>query len=96
MRKVLERVGDAPNALVVLGSCGSRPRMVKEFRAYSPLVPVGSYVVMEETIVGGHPVWPSFGPGPAEAVSLILNTRDDFDPIRPWSGTASPSIRTDS
>jgi cephalosporin hydroxylase/glycosyltransferase involved in cell wall biosynthesis len=80
VRKVLERVGEAPNALVVLGSCGSRPRMVKEFRAYAPLVPVGSYVVMEETIVGGHPVWPSFGPGPAEAVSLILNTRDDFAP----------------
>jgi cephalosporin hydroxylase len=79
-RKVIERVGDAPNALVVLGSCSARPRMLKEFRAYAPLVPVGSYVVMEETIVGGHPVWPSFGPGPAEAVSSILNTRDDFAP----------------
>jgi cephalosporin hydroxylase len=78
--KVRERVGDAPNALVVLGSRGARPRMIKEFRAYAPLVPVGSYVVMEETIVGGHPVWPSFGQGPAEAVSAILNTSDDFAP----------------
>jgi len=35
---------------------------------------------MEETIVNGHPVWPSFGPGPAEAVKNVINTRGDFAP----------------
>jgi cephalosporin hydroxylase len=73
-------VGEEPNALVVLGSGGSRGRMVAEFTLYSPLVPLGSYVVMEETIVNGHPVWPSFGPGPAEAVKNVINTRGDFAP----------------
>jgi cephalosporin hydroxylase len=79
-RQVRDIVGDAPNAIVVLGSRGSRQRMVAEFNLYSPLVPLGSYVVMEETIVNGHPVWPSFGPGPTEAVKNVINTRGDFAP----------------
>ena len=80
VRRVHDIVGDTPNALVVLGSRGSRQRMVAEFTLYSPLVPLGSYVVMEETIVNGHKVWPSFGAGPAEAVKNVINTRGDFAP----------------
>ncbi len=78
--RVREILGEHPNAMVVLGSRGSRARMMAEFRQYSPLVPIGSYVVMEDTIVNGHPVWPSFGPGPGEAVKRIINTRGDFAP----------------
>lgn len=76
--RVREIVGDAPHALVVLGSQGSKGRMMAEFNHYSPLVRVGSYVIMEDSIVNGHPVWPSFGPGPGEAVKTIINTRGDF------------------
>jgi cephalosporin hydroxylase len=79
-RQVRDIVGDPPNAMVVLGTRGSRGRMVAEFNLYSGLVPLGSYVVMEETIVNGHPVWPSFGAGPAEAVKNVINTRGDFAP----------------
>ena len=50
----------------------SRQR-VREFELYAPLVPVGSYVIVEDTIVNGHPVWPGFGPGPMEAVKRIVN-----------------------
>jgi cephalosporin hydroxylase len=78
--RVREMVGDPPNALVLLGSRGSRQRMMTEFGLYAPLVPPGSYVVMEETIVNGHPVWPSFGPGPFEAARQLVAARDDFVP----------------
>ena len=35
-------------------------------------------------MVGGHPVWPSFGPGPFEAVHEILANHPGFviDPSR--------------
>jgi cephalosporin hydroxylase/glycosyltransferase involved in cell wall biosynthesis len=67
-----ELVGDEPNGLVILGSCRGERAMVDEFAALHRFVPVGSYVVMEHTIVGGHPVLPGFGPGPREAVKAII------------------------
>jgi len=66
-----ELVGDG-RAIVVLGSVADRATTMRQFQAYSPLVPVGSYVVVTDTVVNGHPVWPGFGPGPAEAVKQIL------------------------
>jgi cephalosporin hydroxylase len=72
-------VGDAPNAFVVLGSQpGSNLRMEAEFNLYAPFVPVGSYVVMEYTILNGHPVWPGFGPGPGEAAKRVLANNSNF------------------
>jgi cephalosporin hydroxylase len=72
-RQVREMVGESPRVLVVLGSQpGTNLRMESEFNVYGPLVPVGSYVIMEYTILNGHPVWPGFGPGPGEAVKRIL------------------------
>jgi cephalosporin hydroxylase len=83
-RRVREIVGDGARALVVLGTVGSKRRTVNEFTTYQELVPVGSYVIVEDTIVGGHPVWPSFGPGPFEAAQEIVQTFPDFvvDPAR--------------
>jgi cephalosporin hydroxylase len=76
-RAVRDLVGDG-RAVVVLGSCTNRQTTVREFDAYSRLVPVGSYVVVAETIVNGHPVWPAFGPGPLEAVKQILGSHGEF------------------
>ena len=77
--RVREIVGDAPHALVVLGSLpGTNLRIEGEFKVYAPLVPVDSYVIVENTIVNGHPVWPGFGPGPLEAVKRILAQHGEF------------------
>lgn len=75
--RVRDLVGDG-RALVVLGSRTDRHKTSEEFNRYSPLVPVGSYVVVADTIVNGHPVWPGFGPGPAEAVKQILARNGSF------------------
>ncbi len=68
----------AGTAVVVIGSRTDRATTVREFDAYAPLVPVGSYVIVTDTIVNGHPVWPAFGAGPAEAVKQILTTHGEF------------------
>jgi cephalosporin hydroxylase len=55
-----------------------------EFEAYAPLVRVGSYVIVENTIVNGHPVWPGYGPGPLEAVRRILGHHGSFVQDASW------------
>jgi cephalosporin hydroxylase len=76
--RVVALTGEHPNAMVILGTRGSRQRVLAEFELYAPLVPVDSYVIVEDTIVNGHPVWPGFGAGPMEAVKGIVNQRANF------------------
>lgn len=86
-------VGDRATAVVVLGARADRVGTHAQFEVYSPFVPVGSYVVVADTIVNGHPVWTSFGPGPAEAVKQILNGHGEFvaDPtMEKYSLTFNP------
>ena len=71
-------VGEAPKAVVILGSRGTSAKMSAEFHEYERFVPRGSYVIVEDTIVDGHPVWGNFGVGPYEAVKGITETRGDF------------------
>jgi cephalosporin hydroxylase len=75
--RVQELVGDG-NAVVVLGACADREVTTAQFEAYYKMVKVGSYVIVTDTIVNGRPVWPSFGPGPAEGVKQILNRHGKF------------------
>jgi cephalosporin hydroxylase/glycosyltransferase involved in cell wall biosynthesis len=79
VQRVRDVVGASSRALVVLGS---QPRsnleVEAEFEAYRDFVPKGSYVVIENTIVNGHPVWTEHGPGPFEAVRSIVARDREF------------------
>ena len=73
--RVREIVGEEPNALVILGASGGSD-LDAALANLVPLVPVGSYVVVEDTVLGGHPAWPGFGPGPAIVAQKLTQTRD--------------------
>jgi cephalosporin hydroxylase/glycosyltransferase involved in cell wall biosynthesis len=66
-----------PSALVLLGM-SEISRIVAAFERYAPMVPAGSYVVVENTVVKGRPVDSGSAPGPYEAVDAILARHGDF------------------
>lgn len=70
------------SCLLILDSDHSRDHVLAELRSLSPLVSPGSYVIVEDTNVNGHPTYPDFGPGPMEAVDTFLaeDARFEIDP----------------
>jgi cephalosporin hydroxylase len=68
-------VGEPQRSLLILGGA-SAPQVFAAYRNLAPLVPVGSYVVVEDTIFQANPVWPDFGMGPAIAVQDIVREGD--------------------
>jgi cephalosporin hydroxylase len=73
-----EMVRDHPRSLVILGSRTRRERTQCEFEAFAPLVLVGSYVIIEHTVLNGFPIDDSFGPGPHEALRRLMNLHGEF------------------
>jgi cephalosporin hydroxylase len=52
--------------------------VLQELNSYSELVTLGSYIIVEDTIIGGHPVKPHRKPGPMEAVKEFIKTNENF------------------
>ena len=58
--------------LVVLDSDHSYEHVADELDSYSELVTPGSYLIVEDTNIGGHPVMPYLPTGPYEAAQDFL------------------------
>lgn len=80
---VVERIAQrvkGKKVVVLLDSDHRKPHVLNELKAYSPMVPVGSYIIVQDSNVNGHPVMPNFDPqgGPWEAVEEFMKGNDSF------------------
>jgi cephalosporin hydroxylase len=66
------------HVMVMLDSDYSEANVSEELRLYSPFVTPGSYLIVEDTNLNGHPSAPSHGSGSWEAVEQFLNGTIDF------------------
>ena len=64
--------------LVILDSAHTAEHVLKELQAYAPLVHEGSYVVVQDSVINGHPLPGNTGPGPWEAVHEFMAGNAEF------------------
>lgn len=76
---------DRKGVFLILDSDHSAGHVRRELDVWAPRLRSGDYLVVEDTVVNGHPVRPDHGPGPLEAIRAFLAERPGVlrpDPAR--------------
>lgn len=76
--QVTRMIGDGKKVLVVLDSDHARDHVLGEMRAWKDVVTPGSYMIVEDSNVNGHPARPDHGPGPMEAIDAFMQENNEF------------------
>lgn len=72
-------ISPAEKVMVVLDSAHHQAHVLAELYAYAPIVSEGSYLIVEDGNLNGHPVMKQSGPGPLEAIQKFLAEQNGFE-----------------
>lgn len=72
-------VADFDRIMVVLDSDHRANHVYQELELYSIFVTPGSYLILEDTNINGHPVLNGWGAGPMEALEAWLPKHPEFE-----------------
>lgn len=74
----LAKMAKNKKTLVVLDSDHHKDHVLQEMLAYGPMVAHGSYMIVEDGNINGHPVVPGWDAGPTEAIDEFLKSHPEF------------------
>lgn len=77
--QVQKQVVKADKVICFLDSDHTCDHVLKEMKIYAQFVTLGSYLIVEDTNINGHPVYPDFGKGPTEAVEIFIAENDQYE-----------------
>ncbi len=76
---VNKEVKEGETVLVILDDDHTCDHVYAELLLYSKYVSLNSYLLVEDSNINGHPVYPEFGPGPYEAIEKFLPQNNNFE-----------------
>lgn len=79
---IKRRIRPGERVMVILDSDHAKNHVLSEMLIYGPLVSKGCYMIVEDGNVNGHPVYPSHGVGPAEAIAEFVPSHPEFQQDR--------------
>ncbi len=80
VRQIQALIKPGEKVIVSLDSDHHKQHVLDEVGIYSKMFTPGQYLVVEDTDVNGHRVFPGFGPGPWQAVADFLKENHSFRP----------------
>ncbi|MBN2453575.1 MAG: cephalosporin hydroxylase [Candidatus Omnitrophica bacterium] len=78
VKEIGSMIGRDDKVFVILDSDHTMGHVLKELHIYKKFVSMGSYMIVEDSNVNGHPVAPGHGPGPMEAIKKFLSEDKSF------------------